>query len=534
MNSHKTVTCWLILVTLLPTWLYGQRRASEPFDVLHYNFSIGLTDESDIIKGEAEIQFQLPHTDVDTLTLDLVAQIKEGKGMKVVSVNIWTDPVNFSQEEETLKIFGNLNPVQKDTLSLKIAYMGAPQDGLIISESKFGRRTFFSDHWPNRVHHWLPVVDHPSDKATCEFRVTAPSLYSVVGNGTLLEESNLGDGSKFTHWKQNQPIPTKVMAMGVANFSIQYTGDVKGVPVSSWVFPENRTEGFYDYAVGKDILQYFTRMLGDYPFDKLAHIQSKTKWGGMENASAIFYTEKSVTGNRKYEKTIAHETAHQWFGNYVTESDWKDIWLSEGFATYLTHLYTESKYGREQMEHDMKVDTEKIKRFITKYPNSSVVENESTNLNYLINANSYQKASWILHMLRHETGDDAFFEILHVYLKKFPYANASSKDFVEIVNHVTGNKYGWFFDQWLKRPGIPQVNFSWAYDKNKVNLVFTQADGPYMLPLDIQLEYEDGEIKKLKSGISEKTETITIKSKDLPSAITIDPDCWLLAEVNEE
>lgn len=534
MSANKTATCWFILVTLLPTCLYGQRRTSEPFDVLHYNFSIGLTDASNIIQGQTEIKLKLPDTDVDTVTLDLVAQNSNGFGMEVAGVDIGPRSVSYLHTKETLKVFGDLNPGQKDTLSIKISYRGVPLDGLIISESRFGRRTFFSDHWPNRTHHWLPVVDHPSDKATCEFRVTAPSYYSVVSNGSLLEESDLGNGYKLTHWRQDQPIPTKVMAMGAAHFSIQYTGNLGGVPVSSWVFPENRADGFYDYAVGTDILQYFNDLLGNYPFDKLAHIQSKTKWGGMENASAIFYTEKSVTGKRKYEKTIAHETAHQWFGNYVTESDWQHIWLSEGFATYLTHLYTASKYGKEQMKNDMKADVDKIKKHIAKYPKSSIMEREIDNLNYLINANSYQKSSWMLHMLRHETGDDSFFEILHVYLKKFPYGNASTDDFIKVVNHVTGNKYDWFFDQWLNKPGIPNVTFSWTYDKNKINLSFNQAGDPFMLPLDIQLEYEDGEIKKLKSGISEKTETINIKSKKLPKSVTIDPDYWLLAEIIEE
>ncbi|MCF6333455.1 MAG: hypothetical protein L3J11_09250, partial [Draconibacterium sp.] len=131
------------------------------------------------------------------------------------------------------------------------------------------------------------------------------------------------------------------MVIGVARFAVQYNNDYKEVPVSSWVFPQNREEGFSDYSVGDKALKYFSEIIGPYSYEKLAHVQSKTRYGGMENAGCIFYAEKSVTGKNRAESLMAHETAHQWFGNSVTEQNWHHIWLSEGFATYLTHIYIE-------------------------------------------------------------------------------------------------------------------------------------------------------------------------------------------------
>jgi aminopeptidase N len=251
----------------------------------------------------------------------------------------------------------------------------------------------------------------------------------------------------------------------------------------------------------------------------------------MENASAIFYTEGAFTGLQNMERIIAHETAHQWFGNSTTEADWPHIWLSEGFATYLTHLYIEHTHGRAVMENDMAKDKQKILAFINSHPESAIVEHDIENINFLINANSYEKAGWVLHMLRHETGDAHFWNILKTYLGKYRHNNAETKDFVTIVNRITGNKYDWFFDQWLYRPGIPTVSYTWTYEKNKITIQFEQQGTPFLLPIDIQLEYASGEKRKLKTGIAENKETIVIKSKEKPTAILLDPDHWLLARL---
>ena len=234
-----------------------------------------------------------------------------------------------------------------------------PADGLIISKNKYGDRTFFSDNWPDRAHNWLPCNDHPFDKASVEFIVTAPEHYQVVSNGLQIEETSLPDHLKLTHWKEDVPLPTKVMVIGAANFAVNYVGNVDCIPIYSWVYAEDRDNGFQHYAVAKDILPWYIKNIGPYAYKKLANVQSKTIFGGMENASAIFYFENSVNDDT-LDALFAHEIAHQWFGNSACEADWPHLWLSEGFATYMAHLYLESKYGVDSFNKRMVIDRMKI------------------------------------------------------------------------------------------------------------------------------------------------------------------------------
>src|SRR5204863_6116924 len=157
-------------------------------------------------------------------------------------------------------------------------------------------------------------------------------------------ESAVTKKRKITHWKTSVVLPTKVMVIGVARFAIEYEGEINKVPLQSWVYPQNRKEGFSDYSMASGPLDYFSKNIAPYPYEKLANVQSTTRWGGMENAGNIFYYENSVTGKANIEGLLAHEVAHQWFGDSASESDWYHVWLSEGFATYFTQLYLENKY----------------------------------------------------------------------------------------------------------------------------------------------------------------------------------------------
>jgi len=200
----------------------------------------------------------------------------------------------------------------------------------VFSKNKFAQRTIFADNWPNRARNWLPCLDHLSDKASVDFKVTAPEHYKVISNGIWVEESALSGHKKFTHWKETLALTTKVMVIGLADFAVNYAGTVDCIPVSSWVFPKDRKNGFYDYEQALEILALFLKNVGHYACQKLANVEAITIFGGMENASAIFYYEQSITGKHtRSEELIAHEIAHQWFGNSVTEADWPHVCVVE-------------------------------------------------------------------------------------------------------------------------------------------------------------------------------------------------------------
>ncbi len=381
----------LLFCFLLTISAFAQRN----IDVLHYKFNIELNDNNDSIYGIAEITVKFTQQ-ASSAEFDLF-QSKDGKGMQISKVD-GAGIKGFVIGKDGFQI--HFAPVAKDSVkTFTVFYQGIPANGLIISRNKYGKRTFFGDNWPNRAHHWLPCVDDPADKASVEFLITAPVQYQVVANGVLIEETNLPAGKKLTHWKEDVPLPTKVMVIGVAEFAVQNTGTINDcITVSSWVFPENKKEGFYDYEIAKDVLAWHNNYIGPYAYKKLANVQSKTMFGGMENAGAIFYYEGSVTGNRTVHDLISHEIVHQWFGNHATEKNFAHLWLSEGFATYLTHVYIESIYGTDSLNKRMADDRTTVLDFV-KNMKRPVVDSTSDYMK-LLSPNSYQKGSWVLHMLR--------------------------------------------------------------------------------------------------------------------------------------
>jgi aminopeptidase N len=505
--------------------------------VLHYKYSIELNDNNDTIYGVAEIKlaFLAP---ADGVTFDLVKKGDNGKGMITDKI---TGPGvrGFSKAAESISIFfsPDKSPAAKDTVILKIDYHGIPADGLIISKNKYGNRTFFADNWPNRAHNWIPCVDDPADKASVEFIVTAPSHYQVISNGIKIEETNLSHNKKLTHWKEEVPLPTKVMVIGAADFAVQYAGSVNDcIPVSSWVYPENKDKGFYDYAVAKDILTFFNDYIGPYAYKKLANVQSKTRFGGMENAGAIFYAEETVTGNRDEERLIAHEIVHQWFGNMATEKSFAHFWLSEGFATYLTHIYLEAKYGADSLADRMREDRNVIIDFV----NSShrpVVDSIKDYMR-LLNANSYQKGSWVLHMLRRELGDSVFHKSVREYYAAYAGKNADTEDLKKIFETVSGKNLNQFFKQWLYIGENPKLEIKWSYDatNKQLNISVKQLQKTvFNFPLEVGVAIESHElpkpeIKKLSITKREETFVIPVGSKAHLFYEGIDPFASLLFE----
>lgn len=323
----------IALILLLALW--GNCRSQQPgVDVLHYDFNITLSDASDTIDCSALIRCEV-NTTPTSLNFDLVSRNAAGKGMKVTGVwdGATRQPIGYTHAGDVLKISNGGVPAGRR--EIRIQYRGIPADGLIISKNKYNQRTFFSDNWPNRARNWLVCHDHPSDKASVDFIVTAPAHYQVVANGVLVEETNINESLRLSHWQETADLPMKVMGFGAAAFAVNYAGDVGNVPVYSWVYPADRDKGFADYGLATRVLPFFVNNIAPYPYRKLANVESKTIFGGMENAGAIFYSEKSITGKGGLEELLAHEIAHQWFGNMATEADWPHVWLSEGFSKRL-------------------------------------------------------------------------------------------------------------------------------------------------------------------------------------------------------
>ena len=534
---------FVFFLALLTPWLSGLvTYASDPdprIDVQHYTFRLDISDDSDLIRGEADVVIKFVAANTRRFSLDLVGSDTSETGMSVRQV--WQDsqPVNYQHANDLLTINLPTPPAVNDVFTFRIVYQGIPTDGLIISQNKYGDRTFFGDNWPNRAHYWLPTNDHPSDKATCEFIVRAPGHYEVIANGTKREESDLppeqDKNLKLTHWATRHPIATKVMVFGAARFAIRYDPLSEPTDVQDWVFPEDREAGFKNFASTASVVKFFEQQVGPYPYEKLANVQSSTRYGGMENASNIFYNQDAIENEQTIEPLIAHEVAHQWFGNAVTEKTWQDVWLSEGFATYLTHLYMAHTYGQDTLLARLEADKERIFSFQMKSPQSAVIDTSEVNLFKLLNANTYQKGAWFLHMLRIRVGDAAFFQALRQYYQTYQHGNASTQDFRAVVERVSGKRLADFFRTWLYQSGYPVVKGTWKYARISKKLTveleqvqMTDAFFPVDLPVAIYYEGETKpEIRTLSFAQRQEERVFRLTRK--PSRVVLDPyQQWLM------
>jgi len=523
----------VLLVCMLTVSLQAkdQYPVNRSIDVIRYEFTIFLSDLSNEIRGEAKSE--ISHTgNTGEIILDLVNLGEDGKGMIVEKVMLDNESVEWEHSAGRLHIDLPVEKNAGESSILYVKYHGVPADGLVISRNRHGNRTFFADNWPDRARNWIPCIDHPSDKALVDFIVYAPEKYRVVSNGYLYEESTLPGGLKLTHWKEEISIPTKVMVIGVAGFATQLAGRIDGTDIWTCVFPEDREAGFSDYSVATEPFAWYSEMIGPYPYEKLANVQSKTMFGGMENAGCIFYSESSVTGRGRAEGLIAHEIAHQWFGNSVSEKDWHHIWLSEGFATYMTALYQGHREGEEKLKETM---ARARSRVVRSYRNNPVPVIDTTVVNYmsLLNANSYQKGAWVLHMLRNELGDDLFWEGIREYYARYRDSNALTSDFVKTMEDVSGRDLDRFFYQWLHLPGHPQLDISWSYDSagREINLLLEQKQDAevFEFPLDIMINDPSGS-RVETIMIIKKEQSFVLKSANIPDELIVDPGDKLLFE----
>ena len=522
----------LFVLPLVFLYVYGQDTypRSPNADVINYSFSLHLNDSTNKISGKALVKVRFLSS-ASSMAFDLRGIDDNGKGMIVTNVTISSEAAKWNHSEGKLEISFSKIVAANDTLVFGIDYSGIPSDGLIISKNKFGNRTFFADHWPDRAHCYLPCVDHPYDKATVGFIITAPDHYMVVASGNLIEESDLPGPETLTCWHENIPLATKVMTFGTASFAVKEVGVVSKIPVTAWVFPENRLEGFSDYSVAIKPLQYFVNTFGAYPYFKLANVQSKTIYGGLENAGTIFYSENSVTGKGRAEGLIAHEIAHQWFGDCVTEADWHHVWLSEGFATYLTSLYFESSQGRKRLETDMSSARTRILKYFEKNP-APVIDTTVTDLMELLNPNSYQKGAWVLHMLRNEIGDDDFFRGMRLYFERFKNANALTGDFRKVMEEVSGKNLETFFVQWLRVAGQPELKISKRPGRKKTEteiIIEQKQEYLFQFPLELLFKDPSGE-KTEKIHINDRVTTFIVRNMTDPEVIP-DPNVNLLFRI---
>ena len=521
---------WFVLLTVFcVAAAFADTYQRQPgVDALHYTFRLTLSDTTNEIEGEATIDVRFIQNQVNELILDLTSATTDGKGMTVISAS-----VPYTHVDNRLRLAVNPAAHSGDRRQFTVRYHGIPGGGLRIIPNKYKERVFFSENWPNNARQWLPTIDHPYDKATSEFIVTAPGQYQVIANGLLVEQIDLGNGLRLTHWKQSIPIASWLNAIGVAQFAVHYAEPVKQtIPLETWVYHQDQAIGpAWFEPTARAALEFFSDYIGPYSYEKLANVEAAGINGGTEHASSIFYGETRIL-QRPGTELIAHEIAHQWFGNAVTEKDWDDVWLSEGFATYFTLLFTEHSQGRDAFVSGLQRSRQQIFTLNQSHPEFTVLSKNLDDMKLVTNGIVYQKGAWSLHMLRKLMGDDKFRAGISEYYQRYRNGNASTDDFRKVMEELSGLPLEWFFVQWLERTGVPVLQGTWSYDagthKVRIALEQTQEGAAYRVPLEV--------------GIAGKTESVDLELKkqvfefsvdEEPPAVVLDPGTWALVRVQK-
>jgi aminopeptidase N len=461
----------------------------------------------------------------------------------------------FERTSETLTVRLAKAATRGNTFDITVSYHGVPKTGLTFAKDGDGKMSVTGDSWPDRVHYWIPSLDHPSAKATVSFYVSAPQRYEVIANGKFITRT---DTATTSHWKyeERRPIPPYCMVVAVNEGAIITPTYPTTTSLLFNVPQRDRDYAPKGFAPAEPALAFFSQVIAPYPYEKLALVIGATQFGGMENSSAIVFASnlfhqqlKDLNAGRfnrrvsahfgiptSVESGVAHEIAHQWFGDSVTESTWADVWLSEGFATYFAGLFIEHSDGEAAFLEYMRDAADRDFQF-EKQTSVPIHDTKTRTLMGLLNPNSYDKGAWVLHMLRRQLGDDAFFSGLRDYYKAHEAATASTEDLREALEKASSKELKRFFARWVYGSGHPiyrltpgHVAIGGGRSMVTIELRQIQKGDAFLDPVVVELAM-DGKKQRQTIVPTSKVTTISFEADQPVTDVQIDPDGALLKEV---
>jgi aminopeptidase N len=514
-----------------------QERRIEAWQPVHFEIKIDFDYGLTRIGAKTDITVLIRENGVTKIDFDFGT-------LPVGAVTVNNQPARFAQHEEKLDVFLT-EPAKKDEkLTVSINYSGVPQDGLILTKDRDGNPSAVGDNWADRVHHWIPCLDHPSAKASVRFTVTAPSNNLVVANGVLEAEGKSSEGMKTWMYGESRPVSPYNMVVAVGQFASATLKTKAPVPITYYVPQSDRKFAARGFSPAAPSLLTFSELIAPYPYGKLALIVGATKFGGMENANTIVFTSNLFKDfptakprspryriPRAVEEVVAHEIAHQWFGDSVTEATWADLWLSEGFATYFAGVFVEKNEGRVAFRAYMRNNAKGYLEY-EKKSKTPIYDTDTEKLFDLLTPNNYEKGSWVLHGLRGILGDKAFFEGLRAFYKTHQDATATTEDLRAALEKASGKDLTTYFERWIYKAGHPIYQVSWK-ETGRTSLEITlkqrQPDEAFRQPVTVEIITNKG-AQRVTITPEDKEATIKVKSAK-PRKITIDPDEFILKEV---
>lgn len=500
----------------------------KKIDVSKYNLSFDLYPDEKMFIAQAILTGEVLDQNINSIDLNFYENFEIDK--------ILLNGVATEYENEGTRLSIPYTSMMGMEFTIEVYYQGTPKK-VGLEGFVFGKRNSESIVYnlsePTYASSWFPCNDLPFDKTLLEMSITNDSSAVSVSNGVLVDVKTNGDRRTYT-WSTEYPISTYLVAIyssDYVSFSDKYISlnGMDTMQVEYYVLPDKLENAKIDFSDHPRMLRVLSELFGEYPFLKEKYGVAEFLWypGAMEHQTITGVSSNMINGKNFYEDTYVHELAHQWWGNAVSPKSWKDIWLNEGFATYSEALYYEAISGPKSLQSTM------ISKYSSNFSGSLAEPGP-----FLFTRTMYDKGAWILHMLRWEIGDSAFFNSLRNYYETFKYSNASINDFKNICEDISGTNLDKFFEQWVDGEGQIELGYNTEIENSgeehlvKIHLEQLQEDLEFYFPLEIKMTFREQREKMFRYDITSRDTILKILLEALPDSIELDPNRWLLAEIN--
>jgi len=513
---------------------------SRDYDVLHYKLVLEFDDNKKSYRGENTITLASLKDELKSLVFDAegftVTDVTGAAGQSL--------PFTLEAKKLTIPLPKALAHGEKASVIVRF-HQENPKTGLKFIDAGPGHPAQINTYsWPEDAHHWFPCFDYPNDKATSEVIATVRGDYKVLSNGRLVGVTdNPSAGTRTWHWTQDEPHPTYCIMLVAGPFEV-IKDSLGPLPVDYWVYPKDVADAPRSFRKTPKMIHFYNKTFGyGYPWAKYDQVCVAGSGGGLEATTATILGQSTIHDERadqdfSSEGLVAHELAHMWWGDLVTERAWPDIWLSESFATYSEYLFTRFDRGEDEgaLNLEEKKDEyldEARRRYIR-----PIVFNRYNEPSETLDAHSYPKGAAVLHMLRFVLGDRAFFRVVGEFLNRFAFKNADTHDLMTVVKDVTGDNLDWFFEQWVYKPGHPVFDVSTAWDEASGKLLlkvrqvqdFSRGIPVFRTPLIIGIRTAGKNVSE-KVWIGKSEETFEFKLPGKPLLVRFDEGNHLLKEL---
>lgn len=497
----------------------ARQGAPPPFDVGYYRLALSIDTAARRLDGRVTVDLRVTAPELDSVRLDL------SDSMRVDGVRLDRRPAGFTHRAGELAVAARA--ARGDRLELAVDYSGRPAGKGFAWVRHAGGPRISSYGLPYTARQWWPCRDVPADKAdSADIELTVPAGLVAASNGRLVSRTTGADGSVTFHWAVRHPIYPDVVSLAIApydTFTLKHAeADGDTLPLRFYVFPEDAEKARAEFAVLPDMLSFYESVLGPYPFrDEKYGIAEFTTPSFREHQTLPSLGPNRITGTHEADGILAHDLAHQWFGNSLTVRSWSDIWLNESLAQYARLLWVEHSAGRGAYDRWFR------RMEATDFPGPLYLR-DSTDVEAMFTGVTFVKGPIVLHMLRGVMGDSAFLRALRRYVADFAYGTVSTRDFEREAEAAYGRPLGWFFDEWVFGSGRPMYAMTWSQRREADDYRLTvtirqrQPGHPFRMPLPVRVESPAGS-RTVTLEDSLPVQAFGLSLPDSVTAVTLDP-----------